>query len=90
MAMKLSRLTIGFGAYIVISASFMLQVNLWLAAKVGTPFLHGCFWAASFIILIAAVAYALRARFGKWNDFITNVLGGILGIGLFLALKKRR
>ena len=168
--MRLSRLTVGFGVYIVVSAAFMLQVNLWLTGMVGNPFLFRSFWAASLIALIAAVMRAFRARlgaprilavvlvfalayllgtkqayfeekthilmygllgflaardligagigaavkalaaaaafvilistldegfqlilpyrFGEWNDFITNILGGLLGISLFLALKR--
>lgn len=161
MRRSLSRLTIGLGVYIVVSAAFMLQVNMWLTARVGNPFLFRSFWVASFIVLIVAVVYAFRARlgaprilavlsifalayllgtmqhyfeekthilmygllgflamrdlaragkaasfvvlisaldegfqwilpyrFGEWNDFITNVLGGVLGIGLYGALKK--
>ena len=174
--MKLSRLTIGLGVYIVVSAAFMLQINVWLTAKVGNPFLFRSFWAVSVIVLALAAAYAFKARlgaprifavfsvfilayllgsvqhyfeekthilmygllgylaardlisvgkalkpsalpknmamaaafvvlisaldegfqlilpyrFGEWNDFITNILGGILGISLFLVLKKDR
>ena len=167
----LSPVTVGLGVYIVVSASFMLQVNLWLTAKVGNPFLFRSFWVAALIVLTASIAYAfgmrlgalrilavisvlalayvlglwqtyfeekthilmygllgflaamdlagsagtnklkyitmavsfvalvsagdeifqliLPYRFGDFKDFMTNVLGGALGIAMFLALKRR-
>ena len=60
--MRLSWITIGWGAYIVLSAAFMNQVSLWLASTVGDSFLEGSFWALSILILIAAVAYTYKAH----------------------------
>ena len=170
--MKLSKITIGWGIYIVISASFILQINLWLIAKVTDQFLAGSFWVFSVLVMLAALAYALRQRLGvlrllaalgvfalayllatrqayfaekthilsygllgylaardlvgvngaerlkgialvagfvvvvsladevfQWappyrfcelNDVMTNIIGGVLGMGLFLALRKRQ
>ena len=62
--LRLSAITIGWGVYLVVSAAFMLQVNLWLAAMVGYPFLKVCFWAVSLLLLITIIIYALRARLG--------------------------
>lgn len=169
--MRLSGLTIVFGAYIVVSAAFMLQVNLWLTSKVGNPFLFRSFWVAALIALAAALVHGFRSRpgikgifavlvifalayflgtrqryfeekthilmygllgylaardlisagviarlrgataaggfvilvsacdevfqgilpyrFGEWGDFITNILGGFLGICLYYAVRKK-
>ena len=169
---RFSWVTIGYGVYIVVSASFMLQVDEWLEAKVGLFFLSHAFWTAAIFVLVVSIAYALISkprlrrvsavilvfalgylvgmlqkscaekvhvlvygllgyiasrdilnvkiavkvkdiaialgfvalisacdegfqlilpyRFGDFNDFATNVLSGAVGVGLFLALKKRR
>jgi len=62
ISQRLSWITVGWGAYIIVSAAFMLQVNVWLTAAVGDPFLAGCFRTTSVLILIAALAYAFKTR----------------------------
>jgi VanZ family protein len=61
---RLSKITIGWGVYLVVSASFMLQISEWLTAKVGDPFLAACFWTFSVFILLAVILYAVKARLG--------------------------
>lgn len=60
----LSILTIGYGAYIVVSASFMLQVNMWLTSAVGDPFLARAFWVGASVALAFSAVYALTLRAG--------------------------
>ena len=55
---------VGWAAYIVVSASFILQVNLWLSAKLGSQFLAGVFWVFSLLVTLAAVAFAVMFRLG--------------------------
>lgn len=166
----MKRLTIIIGIYIVISAAFMLQVNMWLTARVGDQLLFGLFRTVSVVVLAVSLAHsvfprpralrisavllifglaymlglwqsyfeerthilmygllgylaardltgsyktarpgllvkaalfvafisacdetfqlALPYRFGEIKDFVTNLSGGILGIALFIALRK--
>jgi VanZ family protein len=55
----------------------MLQVNLWLTAKVGDPFLYRCFWAASSAIAAGVVIYAVLRRLGLFK--LLGVLAVFLG-----------
>lgn len=61
---RLPWITIAWGAYMVVSASFMLQVNLWLTAKVGDSALEWAFRIAAATILIAVYTYCIRRRLG--------------------------
>lgn len=66
---RLSKITIGWSIYIIVSASFVLQVNRWLTAKAGAPFITGCFWGASIFMSVAAIVYAFKARLGMLKVF---------------------
>lgn len=61
---RLSVFTIGWGLYIVVSASFMLQVNLWLTALVGDPALARSFWIVSGVAMAVIVGWAAGVRPG--------------------------
>lgn len=79
---RLSPLTIGWGIFIVISASFMLQVNNWLTAAVGDPALKTAFWCASIILIIAVTLRVSVARLG-----IVHLVGALVlfAIGYYVG-----
>jgi len=65
----------------VVSASFMLQVNLWLTSKVGDPLLARAFWAAAIAAATISLAYAAIAR-----PFIIRICAVILIFSLAYIL----
>jgi len=81
--MRLSWITIGYGAYLVVSASFMLQVNEWLSAAVGNELLIRSFWAFAISVLIALVAHILWARLGFFKlcaVILIFIVGYLIGM----------
>jgi len=59
---KLSKITIGLGAYIVISAAFMLQVRNWLFKVFGDFVVVTSFRLGFISIFILTLIYAFRIR----------------------------
>jgi len=59
---RLSKITIGFGAYIVISAAFMLQVRNWLFKVFGDFVVVASFRLGFILIFILTLIYAFRIR----------------------------
>ena len=57
---RLSGLTIGFGIYIVISASFMLQIRNWLFDVLGDSVVIISFRAFFILLSLAGLLYSLR------------------------------
>jgi VanZ family protein len=78
---RFSNATIGWGIYLIVSASYVLQLNTWLTGKLGKPFVMGFFWSISIFISIMAIAYALKARLGALKTssaILVFVLGCLL------------
>ena len=61
---RLSIITIAWGVFLVVSASFMLQVNEWLTARVGDPLLARLFWIVAIVLIVALVLRAITVRLG--------------------------
>lgn len=59
---KLSKITIGFGAYIVISAAFMLQVRNWLFKVFGDFAVVTCFKSLFILLTTLTIVYAFKIR----------------------------
>lgn len=83
---RFSYTTLALGAYIIISASFMLQVNLWLTATVGDPLLYRSFWVASAAVVAAFVCYAVLARIG----FLRALLVAAVFVAAYLLGESQR
>ena len=64
---KLSKITIGFGAYIVISAAFMLQVRNWLFKVFGDLVVVTSFRLCFILIFLFTLIYAFRIRLGLFK-----------------------
>jgi len=82
---RLSKITIGWGIYLIVSASYVLQVSRWLTAKAGALFLAGCLWGVAAFISIVVVVYAFRARLGIMK--ICAALSFIV-LGYFLSTRQ--
>lgn len=77
-----SKLTIGWGAFIIVSALFMSQVNDRLTALVGDPFLIKSFYIFSSLIFISVLTFMVRARLGGLRIaglFFIGILCIVLG-----------
>jgi VanZ family protein len=83
---RLSGLTIGFGAYIVISALFMLQVTRWLFATFGEVFAADCLKWFSFLLFMSAALYAFKRRISLPKALI---LFSVFSLGYLLAARQR-
>lgn len=59
---RLSKATIGLGAYIVVSAAFMLQARNWLFKTFGDFVVLTSFKAFFLLLVIITIAYALKIR----------------------------
>ncbi len=59
---RLSKITIGFGAYIVVSAAFMLQVRDWLFKVFGDFAVVTCFKSLFILLAILTIVYAFKIR----------------------------
>ena len=64
---RLSKITIGLGAYIVISAAFMLQVNNWLFKVFGDLVVVTSFRLCFILIFLLTLIYAFRIRLGLFK-----------------------
>ncbi|MFH1202057.1 MAG: VanZ family protein [Candidatus Omnitrophota bacterium] len=62
--MRLSKGTIGWGIFIVISASFMQQLRNWLFDKLGDFFMTGSVKLCFVLLAISALIFALKRRLG--------------------------
>lgn len=78
---RLSKITVGWGAYIVVSAAFMLQVRSWLFRVLGDFVVINCFRLCFVLIFIFTVIYAFRMRlslFRVWAILFIFILGYLL------------
>jgi VanZ family protein len=64
---RLSKITIGLGAYIVISAAFMLQVRDWLFKVFGDLVIVTSFRLCFILIFLLMLIYAFRIRLGLFK-----------------------
>jgi len=67
MNSRLSKATIGFGAYIVISAAFMLQVRNWLFGVFGAFLVVNCFRSFFILVAVSTTLSAYRRRLGLFK-----------------------
>ncbi len=65
--MKLSKITLGWGAYIVISAAFMLQVNDYFVHTFGRTIVSDSFKVCFILIFMSTVLYALKVHLGPFK-----------------------
>lgn len=71
---RLSKITLGLGIYIVISASFMLQVNNWLSSLLGKPFMKNSLNLSFLVLFVLSLAYTLRKKAGLLNICLVSFL----------------
>jgi VanZ family protein len=79
----LSKITIGLGAYIVVSAAFMLQVRNWLFKVFGDLVVVTSFRFCFILIFIFTFRYAFRIRLGLFKICAT---ASIFILGYFFAM----
>ncbi|MCM8791267.1 MAG: VanZ family protein [Candidatus Omnitrophica bacterium] len=82
---KLSALTIGWGVWIIASASFMLKVNEWLVARMGGGFLLAMLGITASFVFLATFLYAIRSGAGLIR---AGAVISIFGLGFLLALRQ--
>ena len=80
---RLSKITIGLGAYIVISAAFMLQVRNWLFKVFGDLVVVTSFKLGFILIFILTLIYAFRIRI---NLFKICVIVSIFVLGYLFSM----
>ena len=80
---RLSKITIGLGAYIVISSAFMLQVRNWLFKVFGDLVVATSFRLCFILIFLFTLIYAFRIRLGLFNICAT---ASIFILGYFFAM----
>lgn len=82
---RLSKITIGLGAYIVISSAFMLQVRNWLFKVFGDLVVVTSFRLCFILIFLFTLIYALRIRLGLFKICTTT---SIFILGYFFAMRQ--
>lgn len=80
---RLSKITIGFGAYIVISAAFMLQARNWLFKVFGDLVVVTSFRLCFILIFLFTLIYASRICLGLFKVCAT---ASIFILGYFFAM----
>lgn len=83
--MKLSKFTVAYGLYIIISASFMQQVWEFLEKIFGKPNLTAGAISLSFLIAILILSYIIKIHFSLWRIFVNL---GIMGLGFIFAWRQ--
>ncbi|OGW83599.1 MAG: hypothetical protein A2987_02920 [Omnitrophica bacterium RIFCSPLOWO2_01_FULL_45_10] len=81
--MKLSRLTVGWGIYIVISAAFMLQVRKLLFNIFGDAAIMNSLKAVFLLVGILSLIYAVRLHV---NIYKICAAIGVVTLGYFFAM----
>jgi VanZ family protein len=80
---KLSKSTIGFGAYVVVSAAFMLQLRNWLIRAFGDPAVMACFRLFFILIFILVVLFVSRRYLSLFKTCVVSV---VFILGYLLAM----